>query len=158
MTDQLSIGSKLAHNIGLVVLASQGLERHLKMIVAASGNEAEGSLVARHNKLERRALGEVVARFLGNVTVSEGSLADLENYFSRLLDRRNKVVHHFFETYGADLNAGRHKEVLASLGALCGELRELERAFKGVNEAYLEILQEDISPCEVEGGGVGISH
>ena len=145
MTEQLSIGHKLAHNIGLIVLASQELEKNLKLVVAASGDEAS-SLTDRLRKLERRALGEVVARFLGNVTVTEGSLADLETYFSRLLDRRNKVVHHFFETYGADLEAGRHKEVLASLGALCGELRNIERTFRTVNEAWLEILQQDLMP------------
>lgn len=146
MTEQLSIGHKLAHNVGLIVLASQGLEKHLKLVVAASGDEASGSLTDRLRKLERRALGEVVARFLGNVTVTEGSLADLETYFSRLLDRRNKVVHHFFETYGPDLEAGRHKEVLASLGALYGELRNMERTFQTVNEAWLEILRQDLMP------------
>lgn len=40
MTEQLSIGHKLAHNVGLIVLASQGLEKHLKLVVAASGDEA----------------------------------------------------------------------------------------------------------------------
>lgn len=76
MTEQLSIGHKLAHNIGLIVLASQGLEKNLKLVVAASGDEASGSLTDRLRKLERRALGEVVARFLGNVTVTEGSLGN----------------------------------------------------------------------------------
>ena len=36
MTDQLPLGSKLAHNIGLIVLASQDLEANLKFVVAAS--------------------------------------------------------------------------------------------------------------------------
>jgi len=143
VTDQLPIGSKLAHNIGLIVLASQDLERHLKLIVAASGPPELGTLIDRHRKLERRALGEVVARFLGNVTVTEGSASDLEGYFSLLLDRRNKVVHHFFETYGGDLSAGRHKEVLASLAALCGELREVAKSFKSINEAMLDSLQQE---------------
>lgn len=88
MTDQLPLGSKLAHNIGLIVLASQDLEANLKFVVAASENTDTGSFIDRHKKLERRALGEVVARFLGNVTITEGSASDLEGYFSRLLDRR----------------------------------------------------------------------
>lgn len=36
MNNQLPFASKLAHNIGLVVLESQELERHLKLITAAS--------------------------------------------------------------------------------------------------------------------------
>jgi hypothetical protein len=143
MTDQLPLGSKLAHNIGLIVLASQDLERHLKVVLAASESTEMGSVIDHHKKLERRALGEVVARFLGNVTVTEGSASDLEGYFSRLLDRRNKVVHHFFETYGEDLTTGRHKDVLANLAALCAELREVARSFKSVNEAMLESLQQE---------------
>lgn len=143
MTDQMPLGSKLAHNIGLIVLASQDLEANLKLVVAASESTEKGSLIDRHKKLERRALGEVVARFLGNVTVTEGSASDLEGYFSRLLDRRNKVVHHFNETYGEDIRAGRHKDVLANLAQLYGELREVAGSFKSVNQAMLETLQQE---------------
>lgn len=143
MADQLPFGIKLAHNIGLIVLASQDLERHLKLVVAASDDHGGGAFIARHQKLERRALGELVGRLMDSATVVEGSASDLHAYFSRLLDRRNKVVHHFSETYGDDLRAGRHGEVLASLAALCKELREVAASFERVNESWLEALQQE---------------
>lgn len=141
MTEQLTLGGKLAHNIGLVVLASQDLERHLKMVVAASADD--GDIIARHKKLERRALGEVVSRFMKGVTVTQGNPEALERYFTQLLDRRNRVVHHFFDTYGEALQDGRYTEVLAELGALYEELRDIARAFRGVNEAWLASLQDE---------------
>ena len=141
MKDQLPLAGKLAHNIGLIVLESQELERHLKFVVAATDPSGDRSVIELHQKLERRSLGDVVKRFLGNVTVTEGSVADLEAYFLSLLDRRNKVVHHFFETYGLDLEAGRGSEVLASLAALHCELRQVAITFRGVNQMFLEALQ-----------------
>ncbi|WP_460971686.1 hypothetical protein, partial [Novilysobacter erysipheiresistens] len=104
---------------------------------------ATTSVIQRHQGLRRRSLGEVVKRFLANVTVTEGSVAHLESYFQLLLDRRNNVVHHFFEVYGADLEAGKHTEVLASLAKLHGELRHVATSFRGVNRAFLESLQEE---------------
>ena len=144
MTDQLPFATKLAHNIGLIVLVSQELERHLKVVVAAIEHSATKSVVQRHQKLERRPLGEVVKRFLENVTVTEGSLTDLESYFKLLLDRRNKVVHHFFETYGKEVEAGKHTDVLADLAALYKELRVVAASFRSVNEAFLESLDEEL--------------
>ena len=143
MNDHISFASKLAHNIGLIVLESQELERHLKVIAAASDLSATTTIIERHKKLERRSLGEVVKRFIGNVTITEGAVDDLENYFRLLLDRRNRVVHHFFETYAEDLNAERHTEILVDLGALHRDLREVARAFRGINEAFLESLNEE---------------
>ncbi|RYG98482.1 MAG: hypothetical protein EON58_07015 [Alphaproteobacteria bacterium] len=138
MTDQLSLGSKLAHNIGLIVLASQELERHLKVLVAASDASGARSGIDLHKRLERRGLGDVVTRFLSVATITEGDALDLEDYFSGLLDRRNKVVHHFIETYGEDLEAGRHENVLLNLATLYDELRKSAGTLKDINLSLLE--------------------
>lgn len=90
MTDELPFETKLAHNIGLIVLVSQDLERHLKLIVAFTDSSNERPVVDRHKQLERRSLGEIVKRFLGSVTVTEGSIEEVESCFRSLLDRRNK--------------------------------------------------------------------
>lgn len=139
-----SLAGKVAQNIGLIVLASQDLERHLKTVVAASGDASRGSIIQRHDKLERRSLGEVVAGFLRQATITgEGGKDELQAYLSRLLDRRNKVVHHFFDTYGQALEEGRETEVFADLAALHGELVQLRDAFMAVNQAWLDVLLQE---------------
>ena len=143
MTDQLSLGSKLAHNVGLIVLASQELERHLKVVVAMSDASAAHSVIDLHKNLERRGLGDVVGKFLSVATMAEGDTLGLKGYFLHLLDRRNKVVHHFMETYGEDLEAGRHQKVLVDLASLCHELRESAGAFKGINLSLLQHLLDE---------------
>lgn len=140
MTDHLSFPQKLAHNIGLIVLVSQELERNLKLLVAVTDHSA-ASVVERHKQLERRSLGEVVKRLLGNVTVTEGRVEELEGYFRSLLDRRNKIVHHFFETYADELAAGNHAGILRDLAALHGDLLAVATSFRTVNQAFLEGLQ-----------------
>ena len=145
MADQLSFATKLAHNIGLIVLESQELERHLKFVVAISNHSATKSLIERHERLRNRSLGEVVKRLMGNLTVTSGRIEDLEAYFRSLLDRRNKVVHHFFEAYADDLKAERHTEILASLAALRDELQQVSRSFRSANKNILDIWLEEQS-------------
>lgn len=143
MAEQLSIGSKLAHNVGLIVLASQELEKNLKIVAVASGQSSKDPIMKLIQKLERRSLGNVVEQFLKNVTPDQGGMQEFKIYFSRILDKRNKVVHHFFETYGEDLNAGRHKEVLAGLAEIYLELQDLAHSFRDINEAWIKgLLQE----------------
>ena len=143
MTDPLQIRRKVTYNIGLVVLRSQDLERNLKLILAVMNQPGGESPVHRHEQLKRRPLGEIVKGVLANMTVKEGSIDDLEAYFRSLLYRRNNVVHHFFEVYGADLEAGKEPDVLKSLAALCEELLHVATCFRGVNKAFLESLQEE---------------
>lgn len=145
MNEHIPFAGKLAHNIGLIVLESQQVERHLKLIAAASDRSTKTTIIERHKKLERRSLGEVVKRFIGNVSITEGTIEDFENYFRVLLDRRNKVVHHFFETYAEDLKAERHTEILLSLASLHSDLRSVARAFRSINEAFLESLTDEQS-------------
>lgn len=133
MKDQLPFPEKLAYNIGLIVLESQELERQLKFIVAVSSESTAKSANERHENLRSRPLGEVVKQLIGNTTCTSGSIDELEAFFRSLLDRRNKVVHHFSETYGDDLKAGRHSEILASLAQICIDLRQVARSFRSVN-------------------------
>jgi len=140
MADQLPFAAKLAHNIGLIVLESQELERHLKLVVAMSAHSVTESLLERHERLRRRSLGEVVQRLMKNATVTSGNLEDIEAYFHQLLDRRNKVVHHFFEAYADELKAERYSEILASLAALRDELRQVSRSFRSTNQYILDNL------------------
>ena len=143
MTDHLPFAKKVAHNIGLIVLESQEFERNLKLLVAATEVGGDSSILERHKLLERRSLGEVVKRFWRNVTVTEGNPEDVKAYFKHLLDRRNKVVHHFFETYAEDLNASRHAEILGNLAQLHTELRAASASFRSANQEFLDALQDE---------------
>jgi hypothetical protein len=140
---QLGFGAKIAHNIGLVVLASQELETHLKLVVALSSGVPDGDVISLHGKLQRRSLGEVVKRLLANAEVVQGSPEDLQRYFEQLLDRRNRIVHHFFQTYRTELAAGNESAVLGDLAALHGELREVTRAFESINRTYVDALASE---------------
>lgn len=141
MTDAREIRRKVAYNIGLVVLRSQYLERNLKLVLAVMDQPGGESPIHRHERLQRRPLGGVVKGFLDNVTVKEGCADGLEAYFHSLVYRRNDVVHHFFEVYGEDLEAGNGTEVLKSLAMLCEELLHVATCFRGVNKAFMESLQ-----------------
>lgn len=138
----LPFEGKLAYNVGLIVLASQDLERYLKLMAAVSDSPLGGSITDRHQKLFRRPLGAVLGLFLRNLTVTEGSPEAVNAYFHSLLDRRNKVVHHFLETYGAELSAGKHAAILQSLGQLLKELRCVTKEFRGASQAVLQLLME----------------
>jgi hypothetical protein len=140
---ELPYESKLAHNVGLVVLSSQHLERHLKVLAACGDSNLSGPVSERYRRLFRRPMGEVVSIFLDSVTATEGSVPAMEAYLRSLLDRRNKVVHHFYETYGCELEAGRRDEVLSNLGQLVKELRAVAKALEGANRALMERLLED---------------
>lgn len=143
MKDQLPFPEKLAYNIGLIVLESQELERQLKFIAALSSQSTAKSVIERHESLGTRPLGEVVKQFIGNATITSGSIDELENFFRSLLDRRNKVVHHFFDTYAEDLKASRHSEILANLAKIRDDLRQVARSFRSVNLEIAErLLQE----------------
>jgi len=131
---------KVAHNIGLIVLASQELERQIKPSSALSTLES-GDFNSRIERLERRSLGVIVKGFLRGATVEEGDPVALTAYLNKLVERRNQVVHDFFRTYARELEAGRRKEILASLASLCRELRQLGASFGDASKAIFDLLQ-----------------
>ena len=136
-----SVQERVAYNIGLVVIRSQYLEKNLKLIVAAMKQIDANTLPGRLDSMQRRPLGQVVKEFVAGTTVQGGNIADVETYFSRLVSRRNDVVHHFFEAFGADLAAGNEKRVLRELARLCEDLLHVAECFRGVNDAFLDNLQ-----------------
>lgn len=140
MNNQLPFGNKLAHNIGLIVLASQNLEKHLKFVVAITDPSADKSIIDQHKSIEKHSLGLIVKNFMINVEGSQSDINNFKMYFEKLIDRRNKVVHHFYETYADDLKAENHSQILRSLAELCTELREVAKTFQDMNQFYLDNL------------------
>ena len=100
----------------------------------------DSSAVKRLKKVRTHTLGQVVRKFISNVDIIDGNIEDLDEYFRDLLSRRNDVVHHFFQVYRNDLEAGNHKRVLLSLATLYEDLKAATDAFKSVTEEYLDSL------------------
>lgn len=107
--------------VGAIVLASQEAERHLKFLLpfTDSADPRLGSALARARKLEKRTLGELTGRL---VEASTSDSLDFAGWLARLVEGRNRVVHHFSETYGSQLAAGAVDEVEASLGRLLADI------------------------------------
>ncbi len=140
MNNQLPFGNKLAHNIGLIVLASQDLEKHLKFVVAITGSSEEKSIIEQHKILEKHSLGLVVKNLMANVEGSHTDINNFKNYFEKLVERRNKVVHHFSEAYADQLSSEDHAQILKDLAELYNEIREATKAFQDMNQFYLNNL------------------
>lgn len=58
------------------------------------------------------------------------------------MKRRNDVVHHFAETYGLQLKAGQHQEVVASLRVLEVDLAIMRDALSQAVACLLEALRD----------------
>jgi len=102
--------------IGAIVLSAQEAEQYLKAILPfmTSQDPSLSGALARHDKLKMRTLGEVVGKFLDSST---SHTPDLASRLHELVTTRNKIVHHFGETYGAQLRSGQLQLVADSLRA-----------------------------------------
>jgi hypothetical protein len=116
--------------IGAIVLVSQDAERYLKFVLPFKGRIEDPSLRASldsYPKLKKRTLGELTGKFLDS---TESESMDLSQHLAGLIDARNKVVHHFNETYGQRIVAGDLQFVYGSLEALLSNLK----IFRSVTE------------------------
>jgi hypothetical protein len=113
---------KILRLIGAIVLVSQEAERCLKVSIPffASGDPSLGSALRRAEKLKRRSLGELTGHF---VAASTSDTPDFGDQFEEIVLSRNQVVHHFEETYGSLIAAGRHAEVIIALEQVLGDLK-----------------------------------
>jgi hypothetical protein len=128
--------------VGAIVLVSQDAERHLKIILPFIGTPENPSLSAaiqQREKLKNRPLGPLAKKFVDSTSTDSLDFATHMNY---LVDTRNLVVHHFFETYGTRLSAGNHQEVFDSLDTLLGDLKNLLSMLEQVALVVFEGLRD----------------
>ena len=127
--------------IGAIVLVSQDAERYLKLALPFVGADdpALGAALKRAEKLKRRTLGELTGKL---VEASASDSLDFAGHMAHLIDARNRVVHHFNETYGAQIAAGAHQEVVASLQELLTNLRSYRNVSEQLALAVLEGLRD----------------
>jgi hypothetical protein len=114
---------------------------YLKLILpfTDSSDPSIGSALARHEKLNRRTFGDLVGKFVDSST--SDSLA-LTQHLADLVDQRNRVVHHFGATYGAQLRSGKSRQVIASLQTLQANVDGFRVALEQAALHLLESLRD----------------
>lgn len=111
---------KILRLVGAIVLASQDAERYLKITLPFIGSQVPGTTLDRLKKLEKRTLGELTGKLVDSSTSDS---LDFAQHLAYLVATRNQIVHHFNETYGAQISSGAHREVISSLEALFSNLK-----------------------------------
>ncbi len=98
-----------------------------------------GTAFDKLKKLEKRTLGELAGKFVDSST---SDTLDFAEHMASLVATRNRVVHHFNETYGVQLSSGAHQEVVASLEALLSDLKGFRTMLEQLALTVLEALRD----------------
>jgi hypothetical protein len=140
-TTSRSTKSELLELVGAIVLSTQDAEMYLKLILpfTDSIDPSVSGALARHEKLKKRTFGDLVVRFLDSST--SDSLA-LSKHLEDLVDQRNRIVHHFGATYGAQLRSGETSHVIGSLQTLQANVEGFRAALEQAALRLLETLRD----------------
>ena len=140
-TSQRSDNEKILILVGAIVLVSQDAERYLKLALpfVKSEDPSLGAALKRVEKLKKRTLGELTGKF---VEASTSDSLDFAQHMAYLVATRNQVVHHFNETYGAQISSGAHQDVLGSLETLLANLKSYRAVLEQVALTVLEGLRD----------------
>ena len=127
--------------VGGIVLTSQEAERYLKIILPFLGSDDPnlGSALRKGEKLQKKMLGQLVGHFVDSTTSDS---LDFAQHMARLVASRNEVVHHFNDTYGAQLQAGDLASVFASLQTLLSNLTIFRSTTEQIALVILEGLRD----------------
>jgi len=125
--------------VGAIVLISQDAERCLKLALpfVKSDDPSLGAALKRAKKLEKRTLGELTGKFVDASTSDSPGFAQDMAY---LVATRNQIVHHFKETYGAQIESGAHQDVIDSLETALANLNNYRSVLDQLVLAVLEGL------------------
>ncbi|WP_036165465.1 hypothetical protein [Noviluteimonas dokdonensis] len=127
--------------VGAIVLSAQSSEHYLKAILPFTHTKdpSLAGALARAEKLKRRTLGDLVGKLVdASTSKSDHFEADLAN----LVDDRNRVVHHFAETYGKQLKDGDVEGVITALRTIRANAKALEQAVEGLALRLMEALRD----------------
>ena len=136
-----SDNEKILLLVGAIVLVSQDAERYLKFALpfVKSEDPSLGAALKRAEKLKKRTLGELTGKF---VDASTSDSLDFAEQMAYLVTARNQVVHHFNETYGAQVSSGAHQDVVDSLETLLANLKSYRTVLEQVSLTVLEALRD----------------
>lgn len=132
---------KILQLIGAIVLVSQDAERYLKITLPFIGPAAapHREITKQLERLQKRTLGDLTGKFVDS---TNSHSLDFAQHMDYLVDTRNKVVHHFCETYGAQLNSGAHQEVINVLATIHANLKGFRSVLEQIALVVLEGLRE----------------
>ena len=127
--------------VGSIVLISQDAERCLKLTLPFLGASAtpHENITKQLDALQKRTLGELTGKLVDSVTSDS---LDFAQHMAYLVSTRNKVVHHFNETYGAQLGSGAHSEVIASLATYRRNLKGFRSVLQQISLLVFEGLRD----------------
>ena len=143
MKDRRDPMQKIVYAVGLFVLCSQEIERQFKFILPFTNNDDPSweGILARHNKLSKRTLGEVAGQFVETAT---GTVEILKQQIQCAVDNRNRIVHHFNDTYGPLLSQNKHDEILAMLKQQHEEAIILLNMLRAITLAIVQSLRDTV--------------
>ena len=138
---QRSDNERILILVGAIVLVSQDAERYLKVALpfVKSNDPSLGAALKRAEKLKKRTLGELTGKL---VVASTSDSLDFAQHMVYLVAARNQVVHHFNETYGAQIASGSHQDVFNSLETLLANLKSYRAVLEQVVLTVLEALRD----------------
>ena len=127
--------------VGAIVLICQDAERYLKVTLPFIGSEEAGlgAALKRLEKLRKRTLGELAGKL---VESSTSDSIDFAEYMAYLVASRNQVVHHFNETFSAQISSGAHQDIISDLEGLHANLKEFRSSLEQMALFVLEQLRD----------------
>ena len=155
MKTALEPGQKIIYAVGVIVLTSQDVERHLKFLVPFmnSDDPATTSILARHAKLGKRSLGDVSGQFVGAMS---GDVEALECLVRQIVEERNEIVHHFQDRFGDLIQKGGYEEVLDALRGHHGRALDLLRVLREMSLALAEAMRDGMFAGTPEQGEIAL--
>jgi len=135
--------SEVLELIGAIVLSTQDVEGYMKVLLPFlnSNDPNLRAALSRHEKLKKRTFGELVGNFV------ESTSSDSRNYahhLATLVDQRNRIVHHFNETYGQKLRSGAAQDVVAALRTQLTNVNALRDGLAQMALHFLEAMRDTV--------------
>ncbi|QDA56477.1 hypothetical protein [Thermomonas aquatica] len=141
----LSIENKIAHNLGVIVLASQEIESTLKFLTSVLGEDENYSVMQRYNRIKKKPLGEMTTLFASK---AERGGREVKKLLKKYVNIRNEVVHHFVETYSKELTSGDKQAIVFDLASRALKLQSIAGQLKVFAAQVADtILNEDRPAC-----------
>src|SRR5688572_15557970 len=131
----------LVELVGAIVLATQDVEHWLKAILPFIDDGTDPSLrsaLQRHERLKLQSFGNLKNKFLDESDSNAAFVAHLDS----LVSRRNAIAHHYVETYGQAIAAGRHYDVARELRVLLRDIDEFGRLLQLSALAIFEAMRD----------------
>ena len=141
MSDSPQPHDNILQLIGAIVLSAQQVEQTLKAILPFTDSQdpSFSGVKARNKKLKMRTLGDLIGKFLDSSTFHT---VDFDSQMEVLVNTRNQIVHHFGETYGAQLGSGETQQVADSLRAQLADIEQFKKALQHVALHLFEAIRD----------------